>query len=174
LERNTARTFSNQKSDLYQIYSIDLINWKFNGVTNENFHIYKGWADLTFQLLNDGVEIRVSFLVTNGAIDNPILGTNANEHLADKQSCKELGEAFLLAIPTKDKSTINELVSLMKYCDLEEEYLFKSPNTSIKITGGKSTVIHCRMKKGYTEHQVPLLLEPHTLITSKESKCRNK
>jgi len=49
----------------------------------------------------------------------------------------------------------------MKSSDLEEKYQLKSPNISIKIPGGKSTVIHCRMKKGFTEDQVLLLFEPN-------------
>ena len=125
---------------------------------------YMGWVDLKLQLKNDQPAIDVPFLVTGERIETPILGTNAIEHLSADQSPEKLFDGFKAAFPNHtSEAVLHSLTSILKEPSLLDEidYEVRTSNQSTKLQPGRTTLVRCRVQKGFNENDVPVLFEPY-------------
>jgi hypothetical protein len=115
---------------------------------------FVGWVELNVQM-SDKVSLEVPFLVTNGEMEQPLIGFNVVEAVVKEfPECDVIGKMF----PKLEKRGVEALVDTIQ-ATKDDAVRVQTTHKDVLVPAGTTTQLRCKAQVGYFEEKTPLLLE---------------
>jgi len=128
---------------------------------------FLGFVELDFQLPHwkDTQAIKVPFLVPETQVDNIIIGYNVIEEILMNPNKYDLTESDILSnlqhlMPSVSQSKVKGIVQLIQTQNREFFCDVKTSKNIVKLPGGSSINVSCRVNTGPIKARSPVLFEP--------------
>ena len=140
----------------------ELLNSELNLTAANGGEIpYIGWVELNFRLLSSKEELAVPFLVTDQALDTPIIGFNVIEEIV-KTSSEDamLHQEITSSFTELNGKNASALVNFIQSRNQRDLCLIKTMKHDTIIPPKQSQSVTCRANTGPVERTTPVLFEP--------------
>ena len=128
---------------------------------------FLGFVELDFQLPHwkETQAIKVPFLVPETQVDNIIIGYNVIEEILMNPNKYDLTESDILSnlqnlMPSVSQSKVKGIVKLIQTQNKEFFCDVKTPKNIVKLPGGSSINVPCRVNTGPMKARSPVMFEP--------------
>ena len=122
---------------------------------------YKGWVELKFKLLSSSNELTVPFLVTEEALDVPLIGFNVIEEIIkSRDSDNDLNRSVTSSFTGLNSHDASTFVNFIQNASQEELCSVKTMKRDVIIPKRQTIKVACRVNTGPVDRSAPVLFEP--------------
>ena len=122
---------------------------------------YKGWVELKFKLLSSSNELTVPFLVTEEALDVPLIGFNVIEEIIkSRDSDNDLNRSVTSSFTGLNNHDASTFVNFIQNASQEELCSVKTTKRDVIIPKRQTIKVACTVNTGPVDRSAPVLFEP--------------
>ena len=139
------------KAELHTVESLLGVSELELKAANGTFLPYDGWIDVDFKLMggNHDFGVKVPFLVSNNALDLPIIGYNIIERITQNLSGDTEQPRFLVVLSSSlvgvDRDNVEALVDFIKAEKPSNLSMLKTTKKDVVIPPNQSVRISCHV-----------------------------